>query len=429
MAKAGDKVKVFYKKEVIEGVLMPEEDPKFIFVKLDNGYNIGLKKNMIKKIEVVNKKGKAKETSKKVSKKKDLPTISILHTGGTIASKVDYSTGAVIAKFTEDDILNMFPEIKNLANIRSNLIRNMQSEMIRFPHYNILIKAVVDEAKKGVDGIILTQGTDTIHYTSAALAFGLEDLGIPVIIVGSQRSSDRGSTDSAMNLLSAAMFITQTDFSGVAVCMHENTNDKTCWVLPACKVRKMHTSRRDAFRPINATAIARIDFEKKKIAFISDYNKKDKKKKIKPKLFNEKLKIGLIKPHVHMFASEFESYKRFDGLVVELFGIGHIPSMKVDEFTGENENILKAVKTLAKKIPIVVAPQTLYGRIDMNVYSPGRQLIEAGFIGNYTDMTPETAFIKLAWLLSNHKKDAKKLFGKNLRGEISERSEKETYLV
>jgi glutamyl-tRNA(Gln) amidotransferase subunit D len=212
--------------------------------------------------------------------------------------------------------------------------------------------------------------------------------------------------------------------------MHENNDDDACLILPPCKTRKMHSSRRDAFRPINANPIARVSVEKKKIDFITDYEKKDKKKKITLKLFNEKLKIGLVKPHVQMFASEIHAYKDFDGLVIELLGIGHLPSMKVDEFTEENEHIIKAVAELAKKMPVVVAPQTIYGRINMNVYTPGRQLLDAGVIGNYTDMTPETAFIKLAWLLSHHKKkEIKELFEKNLRGEISERSEKETFLI
>ncbi|MFH1770552.1 MAG: Glu-tRNA(Gln) amidotransferase subunit GatD [archaeon] len=429
MADAGDRVKVFYKKEVLEGILMPEEEKGFLFVKLDSGYNIGLKESFVKKVEVLKTKKEIKTGSKKVSIKKGLPTISILHTGGTIASKVDYETGAVSAKFTEEELLGLFPELKNIVNVKSHLVRNMFSEMIRFAHYNIIAKVVEREVKAGADGIIVAQGTDTLHYTSAALAFALEDIQIPVMVVGSQRSSDRGSSDAAVNLIAAANFIANSDFVGVGICMHENTDDNTCHILPATKSRKMHTSRRDTFRPINATAIAKVDVEKKKISFIGDYEKKDKSKKLSLKLFDEKLKIGLIKPHVNMFASEFLAFKDFDGLVIELFGIGHIPNVKVDEFTDENEKISQAIKVLTKKMPVVAASQTIYGRLDMNVYSPGRKLLEAGVLGNYSDMTPETSFIKLAWLLSNHKKDVKKMFGENLRGEISERTEKDTYLI
>ncbi|MBU1030432.1 MAG: Glu-tRNA(Gln) amidotransferase subunit GatD [Nanoarchaeota archaeon] len=427
---AGDKIKVYYKDSFFEGVLMPEEDSKFLFLKFDNGYNIGLKTSFIKKTVLVEKKKEAKEKQDKTVQKKNLPTIAILHTGGTIASKVDYSTGAVIAKFKETDILRLFPEIKNIANIRSRLVRNMQSEMIRFSHYNILAEAIAQEVKKGVDGVILTHGTDTLHYTAAALSFVLENINIPVILVGSQRSSDRGSTDAAVNLVAAAQFITKSDFSGVAICMHENTCDDTCLIIHGCKARKMHTSRRDAFRPINTTAIARINITNNKIIFLKDFEKKDENKELFLKLFDEKLKVGLVKSHVNMFASEFLAYENFDGLVVELFGIGHIPTMKVDEFSAENEKIFLAIKKLAKKIPVVGTPQTIYGRVDMNVYSPGRDLINAGVLGNYSDMTPETTFIKLAWLLSNYKKEnVKDLIVKNLRGELSERIENNTFLV
>lgn len=440
MFKQGEQLEITTSSQVFKGVFIKDEKD-FLVLKLSNGYNIGIAHRNIKDKKSLgilkSEKGEAKEKDKKEKDKETtntkLPTIAILHTGGTIASKVDYSTGAVIAQFSEDEILGLFPELKSMANIHSRLIRNMQSEMIRFAHYNLLAKAVEEEVKKGVDGIILTHGTDTLHYTSAALAFALEGIGIPVILVGSQRSSDRGSSDSALNLLSAAHFIAHSEFSGVAICMHENNNDDTCLILPPCKTRKMHTSRRDAFRPINANPIARISVEKKKIDFISDFEKKekdDKKKKLTLKLFNDKLKIGLLKPHVQMFASELHAYKGFDGLVIELLGIGHVPSMKVDEFTQENEHVLKEIAELARKIPVVAAPQTIYGRINMNVYTPGRQLLDAGVIGNYCDMTPETAFIKLAWLLSNYKKDEiKALFEKNFRGEISERSEKETFLI
>lgn len=425
---AGDKVRIHYKDEKIKGVLMPEEE-EYFYVKMDSGYNIGLKKKDVKKVDVLKKKKDLKQKKSKVKKDDSLPTISILHTGGTIASKVDYETGAVIAKFTESEIISMFPELSEMANINSRLVRNMQSEMIRFPHYNLLAKEIKKEAEKGVDGIIVTQGTDTLHYTSAALSFVLENIGIPVMVVGSQRSSDRGSTDSAYNLIAAVKFMAEKDFSGVAICMHAGTGDDICNILPACKTRKMHTSRRDAFRPINSKPIATINLEKEDVEILSEYDKKDKDKKIKLRLFDEKIKVGLLKPHPHMFASEIEQYKDFDGLVIELFGIGHLPTMKVDEFTEENAKIYQSVKKLANNIPVVGTSQTIYGRVDMNVYSPGRQLIEAGIMGNYTDMTPETAFIKLAWLLSNHKKDVENLIAKNLRGEISKRSEKKNYLI
>lgn len=426
MVGAGDKVKVFYKQEVFEGVLMPDNDSKFLFVKLESGYNIGLKKSLIKKTEVLKKKKSVEKKNKKIITKKNLPKIVILHTGGTIASKVDYETGAVTAKFEPEELVEMFPEIERIANIKSRLIANIMSDDIRFTHYNLLAKNAADEIKKGAKGIIITHGTDTMHYTSAALSFILENLPVPVLLVGAQRSSDRGSSDAASNLISAVTFIANSNFGGVGICMHENTSDKTCIVIHGCKARKMHSSRRDAFRPINTEAIAEIDHEIRKIKYLKKPEKI--KGKLTLRLFDEKLKVGILKIHTHMYAEQFQAYKNFDGLILEGTGLGHAPITEQDKITKEHSKIQATIKDLAKKMPVVMASQTIYGRVDMTVYSPGRKLQELGVIGNYADMTPETAFIKLAWLLSNHKKEVKELFGKNLRGEISERSEKKGFL-
>nr|MCK4929507.1 asparaginase [Nanoarchaeota archaeon] len=134
MFKQGELVEISTSTRVFKGVFIKEEKD-FLIIKLSNGYNIGVAKRNIKSKKSV---GKVKNQEEKETKEKPnprLPLIYLLHTGGTIASKVDYSTGAVIAKFTEADILRLFPEIKELANIKSKLVRNMQSEMIRFAHY------------------------------------------------------------------------------------------------------------------------------------------------------------------------------------------------------------------------------------------------------------------------------------------------------
>ncbi len=434
--KPGDYVEVTTSDEAIKGVLLesPELEKDAVIIKLDSGYNIGIDKNKVRKISLMPQRKIAENKTKKEksSSDKKLPKISILHTGGTIASKVDYKTGGVIAKFSEDEMLEMFPELTNIANVSSRQIARIQSEMARIPHYNLMAKEVEKEIEKGADGIIISHGTDTLHYSSAALAFALENVPVPVIMVGAQRSSDRGSTDAALNLISAAYFIANSDFSGVAICMHENISDKSCLILPALKTRKMHTSRRDAFRPINATAIARVDYEDRNVSFIAkNYAKKDKSRKLRLRLFNEKLKTGMIKTYPGMLASQFLSFKGYDGLVIEGTGLGHIPNEKVDAYTSENRNIQLAVKKLVDSGTVVaIAPQTIYGRIQLNVYTPQRELQEIGVLGHLSDMTPETTYIKLTWLLSNYsKEEAKKLITQNLRGEISERTEEKSFLV
>ena len=395
---------------------MPSEGNSY-FIKLISGYNIGINKRNVKDVKVI---GKVKATEikiKPVKQKKNLPNISILHTGGTIASKVDYKTGGVVAQFKPEELISMFPELKDVGNFQSRLIGNIMSENMVFDHYNLLAKEIEKEVKNGVKGVIITHGTDTLHYTAAALAFVLEGINIPVILVGAQRSSDRGSSDAAINLVSACVYIANTKDCGVRVCMHKNAEDNINVILNGTKVRKMHSSRRDAFKPINELPIAEVDYKKKTIKIIRKI--KTNSDKLKLKLFKD-VKVGLIKIVPNMRSEEFLVYKGYDGLIMEGTGLGHAPI----EGCKKNEDILKNIKDLSKKTVIVMTTQTIYGRVNLNVYSTGRILQDIGILGNNLDMTPETAYIKLSWLLSNYpKEEIKKLYSENLRGEISERSE------
>ncbi|MEK6932453.1 MAG: Glu-tRNA(Gln) amidotransferase subunit GatD [Nanoarchaeota archaeon] len=261
ICEVGDYVEISTQDENFKGCLIPSTNKDIYVLKLDSGYNIGINKNKIKKIITLKKFSAKKENIGKIVQKKNLPTISILHTGGTIVSRVDYKTGATTSAFTPEELLAMFPEIKNIANFRSKLVRKMWSDDLRFKHFGILAKEIEKEIKEGVKGVIIGMGTDNLAVASSALSFVLENCPIPVILVGSQRSSDRGSSDAAMNLICASTFIAQTDFSGVAICMHESMEDKTCVILPACKTRKLHTSRRDAFKVVNDKAIAKVNYE------------------------------------------------------------------------------------------------------------------------------------------------------------------------
>ncbi len=415
----GDKIKLVTKTETITGILMPSPEEKVVMLKLDNGYNVGFKKKEVDKIEVVEKAAQAKQTAAKVTPVKHLPTISILHTGGTIASKVDYKTGGVFASFTAEDFLKMFPEIKNIANIRSKHVSNMMSEDMRFSHYQLIAKAIVQEINAGVKGIIVGHGTDTLATTAAALAFMFENLPIPVILVGSQRSSDRGSSDARMNLICAAEFIAETNFCGVAICMHAAASDTKCVILPPTKTRKLHTSRRDAFKAVNDGPIAEIDYTAQAIKFLKNYQKKSEmqgKLLLKDK-FEEK--VAVIKTYVNMSPILIEALvkHKFKGLVLEGTGIGQAP-------TNIKEN-LPNYRALQKFINqggiIVLTSQCIFGRVHPYIYTNCRRLKEIGIIFG-EDMLTETAQVKLAWLLANYpQKKVRELLQQNLRGEINER--------
>lgn len=413
----GDRIRLTKGKQIFEGLILPRPetgDRNAIVLKLASGYNIGIKYDKSVKIEKI--KGDMRTLQKefgierwraqlrqKLKRDPAKPTIAILHTGGTIASRVDYRTGAVVSAFTPEDLAAMFLELTDVANIKSRLIRNMWSDDMRFGHYQIIAKEIAKEIAAGVDGIIITHGTDTLHYTSAALSFMIQNLPVPVLLVGSQRSSDRPSSDAGMNLICAARFIANSDWTGVGICSHANSSDEVCWILPGAKARKMHTSRRDTFRPINARPIATIDYRSGKIVFEeTKYNKKDKSRKITLQTKMEE-RVGILWVHPNMWPEEIEFYAKakYKGIVIAGTGLGHTPLHTIDDITKVHKKIAAALKKLAKTCVIVMAPQTIYGRINMNVYNKGVDLQALGVIPG-EDMTPETAFIKLAWLLGNY---------------------------
>ena len=407
--------------DIFNGLVMPSSNKSTICLKLNSGYNLNLDNKKISKMKNLEKEIKIeKETNAKQIINPNLKTITILHTGGTLASKVSYATGAVTPSFKPEELLEMFPELKEIANIKSRLIGNMFSEDMRFSHYNLIAKEIEKEIKEGVDGVIITHGTDTLAFTSCALSFALENLDKPVILVGAQRSSDRPSSDAAFNLICAANFIVKSNFNEVGICIHGKSGDDFCYILPATKTRKMHTSRRDAFKSVNGEIIAKVD--KVNMEFFMDYKKKEHKDKLKLKLFNEKIKIGILKAHPNMFAFEIKYYNKFDGLILEGTGLGHFPINFVDNTTKEHQLIYNELKKLCKKIPVIATSQCIFGRINMNVYETGRKMQEAGILGNLSDMTAETAFIKLVWLLSNYKKnEINNLVMHNFRNELNDK--------
>ncbi len=424
--KAGDKVSVVFKNKnesPVEGILMPRAEilsDGFVVVKLKSGYNIGIEKKRIKSIEIIEKYDGKKKSKEPIMQKANLPRISILHTGGTIASKVDYRTGAVVARFSPEDLLEMFPELGDIVNIQSREIFQMFSEDMEPEHWAILAKEIAEEIKSGVSGVIVTHGTDTMSYTSAVLSFMLKNLPVPVILVGAQRSSDRGSSDAYLNLVCAARFITKSSFSGVGVCMHAGTGDDFCFVHNGVNVRKMHSSSRNAFESINTKPIAKV-FHDGNVEFLSEYKTPVDEKFELIDGFEKKVGIVKIRPGITEKEIHFFEKNDYSGLILEGTGLGHAPVTVLDDITKHHKDILDALHKMSKKMVIVMATQCVYGDVNLNVYSTGRDLLNAGVIP--ANMLAETAYVKLGWAIANTKSidEARKLFAKSIAGEIVER--------
>ena len=411
----GDKIEASSRK----GVLMnkPESgDPDTVVLKDDSGYNIGVDPE---DLELIEKSASDEvDSGTEVKHSDDRPDIMILHTGGTIASRVSYEKGGVEPAFDPEDLVEMYPELDEEVNIHSEIIAQMLSEDMEPDHW-IKIAEKIDEVKDDYDGIIVGHGTDTMSYTGAALSFMLKGIDTGVLLVGSQRSSDRPSSDAAMNMHCASKFLTETDFEGIGICMHSSTNDTGCNILPPQKVRKMHTSRRDAFKSVNERPLGYVDYETDEV--VEKFEDKDKEYSKETEL-NSNVGWLRIRPGMRPEELEFILEQDYDGLVIEGTGLGHMPVNAFDDNTQHHAEILEKLEEIAEDTVVVMTSQCLFGRVDMDVYSAGLKIQEAGVIGA-EDMHPELAYVKLMWSLGQASgEEAKELFIKNINGEKVERS-------
>lgn len=416
--KQGDWVRIEKEGAIYEGRVMPSMEG-YITIKMKSGYNAGFSTNKVQ-VTVLEKNGEAinggknggkvcKPAEKEPKSGKKLPKVAILSTGGTIASKIDYRTGAVTSQFTADDILAAIPELKEIANFKGRVISSILSENMDSKSWQNLAKAIVEEIEAGADGIIVTHGTDTMMYTAAALSFMIET-PVPIVLVGSQRSADRPSSDNAMNAICAAL-VAVSDIAEVTVVMHGTTSDDFCEIHRGTKVRKMHTSRRDAFKSVNSLPIGIVDYRTREIKTFIDYTRRrEKPLRFKPGI---EPKCALLKFIPGSDPAILDCYidNGYKGFVLEGTGLGHVSTSWIPM-------IKKATNA---KIPVVVSSQCLNGRICDRVYDTGRDMLKAGAIEG-EDTLPETALVKLMWVLgqTDDFDKAISMLRENLNGEITE---------
>jgi len=411
----GDTIEIEKDDSSYRGMIMPNTgDPDILVLKLGNGYNVGLSLEgaSIRKISGV--KPKIMTSQKKDHEKfdKSKPLVALITTGGTITSKIDYATGGVTSLMTPDEFIRKTPEIGEIANITIDQPFTKMSEDMDYEDWALLAEEVANRLNRGAAGAIITHGTDTLHYTSAALSFMIKTTK-PVVIVGSQRSTDRGSTDSAMNLICAAYAAT-SDIAEVGVCMHSSINDDACYFMRGTKVRKMHASRRDAFRPINDLPLAKIH-PSGNIEVMNDFRKRSEGKAEADARFEPRIALQKVYPGSDPEILEYLASK-YKGVVLEATGFGHVP-------THSQRSWIPTIKKVAQEIPVVVSTQTIYGRVNTNVYSNLRILFNETQAIPAQDMHPETAYVKLGFVLGHVRQieETRKMMLTNLAGEITQR--------
>lgn len=375
-------------------------------VKLGSGYNIGVPPQACSFIEHA---GPQAGKPAAAAQNNNLPLLSIVSTGGTIASRIDYRTGSVTSQFDANDILVAIPELAEIAHYRTIPLATILSENMTPAIWQDLARAVHDEIKGGARGVIVTHGTDTMAYSAAALSFMI-DSPVPIVFVGSQRSADRPSSDNAMNAVSAAAAAT-SDLGEVAVVMHDSTNDDRCAIHRGTRVRKMHTSRRDAFRSLGADPVGYVEYPSRTVTLAPGAIRRGARKLA----LHDNLEphCGLIQFFPGMSPDILKAYEGYRGLVIAGTGLGHTSTA-----------LIPGLRKLSDDGTLVVmTSQCMHGRVCDRVYDTGRDLLAAGVLEG-SDLLPEAALVKLMWVLANEKnpEKAKALMQSDLKGECMRRS-------
>lgn len=385
---------------VLRGVLMPRyalAERPVIVVKLSNGYNVGVRVRDGVKVRVLSRgprgEGRGGAPAPLAEPPEVLPEerVLILGTGGTIASRIDYETGAVRPSLDADEIVQAVPEVLRYARIESREVFQVFSENLTPKHWEVIVSEVARAIEAGYDGVVVAHGTDTMGYTAAALSFAFhKGLPVPVVLVGAQRSSDRPSSDAAFNLTAAVLTAARAPFAEVVVVMHGETGDTYALAHRGTRVRKMHSSRRDAFQSINALPLAKVWPDRGVIEIIDNrFRRRGESELVVENGFDDR--VALIKHYpgmdgeiIHMLID-----RGYHGIVVEGTGFGHV-----------SDGAIEAIRRATEEgIPVVVATQTIFGRVNLNVYSQGRKMLAAGAIPA-DDMLAETAYAKLSWVLA-----------------------------
>lgn len=421
--KVWSEVEIETKKGPFEGLILPRsstEDSFHIVIKMKTGYNTGIHVDNITNIKEVGFREasyKIPEREFPVDKKK--PNVVLLGTGGTIASRLDYTTGAVIPAFSPGELYGAVPELADVCNLRTRKLFGVFSENMGTSQYKTLAEEIGKEIESGVDGIVIGHGTDTMHHTASILSFMVQNTPVPIILVGSQRSSDRPSSDAARNLINAAFAASRSDIAEVMVCMFGPTSDDYGLLHQGTRVRKMHSSYRSTFRTIGNIPLAMVWSDR--IVPLRKYKKRRSDRNvIIDNLYEEKVAILYYYPNMLPDMVDSLVDNGYKGIVIAGTGLGHVNSAL-------NPALKRAV---GKGVVVVMTVQTLWGYVHMNVYDTGRYLLELGIVP-CENMLPETAYMKLCWALG-HTDDpskVKEMMLKPIAGEITDREPHNGYLI
>lgn len=407
-----------------EGLLLPRSehtDDVYVTLKVDTGYNLGVLIDDDTKIEELGyQKGSYQLPHINVERKKELPNVTLLGTGGTVASRLDYRTGSVLPAFTPEELFSAVPELISAVNLTPKTLYQILSENFRPEYWVKTAEAIGKEIESGADGVIIGHGTDTMCTTGAALSYFLQSLPVPVVLVGSQRSSDRPSSDGPRNILYAATLAGRENFAEVVVCMHGGTSDSYNLVHRATRCRKMHSSRRDTFRTLDDIPLGKID-DSGVTWFKDDVRPRGR---VKDFYLDAKIdpRVGMLYSYPGMSPDILDSMvdRGYHGVVIIGTGLGHVGT---DMFPALE-------RCQEEEIPVVLVVEPLFGYIQLRVYETGRDMLARGVIEG-ANMLPSAAYTKLIWVLGHTRniEEVKRLMQTDVAGEITSREGPRGFLL
>jgi len=407
-----------------EGIILPRSetaDDLHIVLKLPSGYNIGLRAEKVKNIQIFGRKiAHYKIPEKEFPYNPKLPRVKLFGTGGTIASRLDYRTGAVIPAFSPGELYGSVPELADYCNLETEKLYGVFSENMGPEQWIGTAQAIAREIEKGVHGIVIGHGTDTMHHTAAVLSFMIQNSPVPIVMVGSQRSSDRPSYDAALNLIHSVKTAAESDIAEVMVCMFGPTSDEYGLLHRGTRVRKMHSSYRSTFRTIGDIPIAMVD-RKKITPLRNDYKRRrnDKKVELFP-YFDDRVAIVYYYPNMKPDIIDSLIDNGYRGIVIAGTGLGHV-----------NKPLYPALKRAQENnVAVYMTVQTLWGYVQMYVYDTGRDMMELGVVPT-ANMLPEVAYVKLGWALgqTDDLEEVRRIMLTPIAGEITEREPSNGYLI
>lgn len=408
-----------------EGLVLPRSetsDASHFVLKLPSGYNIGVRYDTVLEVE---ERG-FREAIYKIPEKAfptnpDLPRVRLFGTGGTIASRLDYRTGAVIPAFTPGELYGSVPELADICNLDTEKLFSIFSENMGPEQYLVLAEKIGDAVREGYDGVVVGHGTDTMHHTAAALSFMVQRPPVPVVIVGSQRSSDRPSSDAARNLIAATSTAARGPIAEVMVCMFGPTSDRYNLLHRGTRVRKMHSSTRSTFRTVGDVPLAMVEDGTVTPIHETWQRRRHDRDVVIQARYDERVTLVYYYPGMQPDLIDALVEKGYRGIVIAGTGLGHV-----------NRKIYPALeRAQAAGVQLYMTLQTLWGFVQMQVYETGREILQLGVVP-LANMMPEVAFVKLGWAMGVHPDDptaVRALMTTTVAGEMTDREPHDGYLI